>query len=456
MVMLLTTMMPRFTLALLILFLGGAEFAPALRLRGDKKRSLKTSHLTKEVPEEGGDSDADLEEALAKTEKKWNAMDDFLEIMFTIACRWKHDKDVHGLASHKLKKAAEEGKTATTAEHNAFLKSIHAKNVKELEMACGKVDAVGMKKCRQGCQDRHHDQMEDRDKCDTACEKSYKKFESTCKSKADDLNTIYDMEMTTLAAKQGCLKDHCEKFPTVYTKEKGDAQKKEVDERCEKYCTEDNVKVRCEQKFALESDMMQADIKAKCNEKHGSTSDCLGEKKEDLKAEDEKCTGDKEKCASQHDECMGAGEADQVQATCDARKKMCEEQVTEACLKKFKAGLEAATEACGDETAEATEKCEEETMKEKEEEEVKSCVEGGVPKCDKDCHKKCDVEGMNTCLDALAPGDQDPTNDFCNAFWGFIRDSSQIDPVTGDPIALLSPSAIQRLQKIAPPLPAGH
>jgi len=383
---------------------------------------------------------------LAKTKKKWGAMNDFLEIMFTIACRWKHDKDVHGLASHKLQKAFDAGKKATTGEHNEFMKSIHAKNVEELNMACGQVVAVGLKKCRLGCQERHHNQMDDREKCDTACEDSYKKFEGTCKSKADDLETIYKAEMTALAAKQGCLEEHCAKFPTVYTKEKGEEQKKEVDDRCKTYCEEDKVKVRCEGKFALQADMMVADIKAECNAEHGSNADCLKEKKADVEAADEKCVADKDTCASQHDECMGSGPEGQVKATCDARKKMCEEQVTERCQAEFKAGLEKATKECESETEEATEKCQDETMKKKEEEEVKACVEGGQPKCDKDCHKKCDVDKMNTCLDAFAPGDSNPTNDFCKAFWGFLKDSSEQDPVTGDPIVLLSHATILKLE----------
>merc|ERR1719282_2087499 len=48
----------------------------------------------------------------AEIKKKWDNMDEFLRIMFTMACKWKHGKDVQGLKAHLMKEgdlSAQEG-----------------------------------------------------------------------------------------------------------------------------------------------------------------------------------------------------------------------------------------------------------------------------------------------------------------------------------------------------------
>ena len=37
-------------------------------------------------------------------EEKWDKMDEFLKVMFTMTCKWKNGKDVSGAAAEKLKK----------------------------------------------------------------------------------------------------------------------------------------------------------------------------------------------------------------------------------------------------------------------------------------------------------------------------------------------------------------
>merc|ERR1712146_515026 len=112
---------------------------------------------------------------------------------------------------------------------------IHDKNVEELSLACGQIVAVQEKKCRM-LPEIYHDQMEERNARDGKCEKAYDDFETTCKSKAGDLEKIYKLQVQTMAAKQKCYGDWCPEFPTVYTMDGADAQNAEVEKRCKPRC----------------------------------------------------------------------------------------------------------------------------------------------------------------------------------------------------------------------------
>jgi len=309
-----------------------------------------------------------------------------------VACRSKHQKDVHGLAAHTLKKDE-----LTLDEFNDLKKEIQAKNLVELKQACGMIVAQGEKKCRSGCATSFNAKMELRNECDGKCVQSYKNFEAGCLSKAKDLETVYEAEMKKQMAMQKCFTDHCEHFPTVATLEDEEKQKEEVDKRCEDYCDEEKVSIRCEGKVRFDAGFWGGAIKDTCWGKE-DLKGCLDEKKKDLNPDDMK-------------------------------------------PEEYKASLTKAKTECEKSADESMKKCEAEEYKKREEDAQKECEETSAPKCDKDCHKLCEVERMNNCIGKLNTEVKDATQDYCTEMWKFIHETSEKDPATGMPIVLLGKNA---------------
>jgi len=372
---------------------------------------------------------------------KWDKMDDFLETMFVIACKWKHGKDVNGVAAEKLKDG--DIKPKELASFNAKTQS---QNVAGVKRACGLIVAKGKKNCRQSCADRlgtmDSKVMEQRADCDKTCVKRYSEFEKSCNSKADNLKMLYDAKQKMAAAKKECYEGHCSKFPTVWMKDSGDMSS-EVDTQCKKACTEDRVKVTCEHKFALEIDFTMAKIESAC-QADSDVSKCFSKEKESLSSDHESCaSGGKTDCGGSFDKCKTDGKIDDTHKNaaefCDERKKMCLEQVDEKCLKSHKGDLEKAKNECEKKDSGRQKKCVSEKTKEKEEKQVAACVEKKKPTCDEDCHASCNTDKMNTCLGNLG-STSELTSEFCTDFWQLLHESSEVDPETGNPIVLLSTS----------------
>lgn len=370
--------------------------------------------------------------------EKWDKMDEFLETMFVMACKWKHGKDVNGLASEKLKDGDIKPK-----ELSSFKAKTQDDNVEGVLRACGMIVAKGKKKCRQSCADRLGTMdsavMEERAKCDKTCVQRYNEFEGSCHSKADNLKTLYGAKLKMAAAKKECYEGHCHKFPTVWMKDRDD-MKDEVDKQCEKACTEDRVKVSCEHKFALEIDFTMAKIESEC-QAEGEVKQCFNDKKGGIKDDTDACTSDGEtSCDDGFSECKEDGKVQDTHKNakefCEERKKMCLEQVDKKCVKQNKDALESARKGCEKDDSARQKKCVSDTSKEKEKEEVEKCVEEKMPTCDEDCHGSCNTDKMNTCLDNLG-STAELTTEFCSDFWRMLHESSEVDPVTGNPIVLL-------------------
>jgi len=208
--------------------------------------------------------------------EKWDKMDDFLETMFVMACTWKHGKDVTGLAAAKLK-----NEDIQPNEVAAFTGKTQDKNVQGVLRACGMIVAKGKKSCRQSCATRFGTMdskvMEERAACDKTCVERYSEFEKSCRSKADNLKTVYDMKQQMAAAKKQCYEGHCSKFPTIWMKDRADMSA-ELDTQCDSACTENRVKVLCEHKFSLEIDFTMAKVESACQAK-STVSACFDTKK---------------------------------------------------------------------------------------------------------------------------------------------------------------------------------
>lgn len=346
-----------------------------------------------EEPEKAEESEGageSLEDKLLDIKDKWDKMGQFLEIMFVIACRQKHKTDVHGLAVHKMKN---EG--LTLKEFNEVKRDIHDKNLVELKQACGMIVAKGEKNCRLGCAESFNAKLELRQECDQKCVKSYENFQKTCMSKAGDLEVVYKQEVETQENMQKCLIEHCERFPTVYTKEKED-QKAEVEAQCDKYCEEDRVEQRCGMKVRRDEAFWGGAIKDDCWGKTNKVQECY-EKEKKVEGPD------------------GILTPEQLKEELGKAKKKCEAESE----KEFK-------------------KCVDESFEKRREEELKTCVKEGQPQCKKDCAKTCEVDRMNACLDK-ADIYGNPTQDYCSSMWKFLHESSDVDPVTGMPIVLIQP-----------------
>lgn len=372
--------------------------------------------------------------------EKWDKMDEFLGIMFTMACKWKHGKDVHGLAAEKLK----EGEVDGADGYNDYVAKTQAENVKGLTVACGNIVAVGKKKCRQGCATRWNEKMGKRDGCDEKCVSVYDTFETSCKSKVDNLDKVYNQKNERKAAQKQCYKGFCEPFPMVWMKAEESEMKDEVKTQCENRCTDDAIKSGCQKKWALEVDFIIAEVGSKCAEESG-VSKCFDSKKESIDSDYKKCKSDTEKsCGDDYKTCKDKGNTDNTfkdaKAFCDDRKKMCLKQADEKCIDENKANLDKAQKGCEETADKALTKCKEDTLKEKEEKAEKKCISETTPTCKDDCAAKCQVGKMNKCLDTLSQKD-DPTKMFCQDFWRLLHESSEVDPVTGNPIVLLASKA---------------
>lgn len=361
---------------------------------------------------------------------KWDKMDEFLKIMFTIACKAKHGKDIDGLAAEKLK----EGEIEHT-ELGDFKKDLHQENLVDLVQDCGMITANGAESCRAGCGERWGNKMEKRSDCDRKCVTTYKRFEKSCKGKAEHLEKVYGMKLKAAAARKTCFEGFCEPFPTVWMISKEADMAAERDELCKKRCTKDQIKVSCEQKWRLTVDFKTADITQACHDE-GKVKECFSKKKADEDKKHSTCDGDgKKSCGGQFDECTKKGGKD-GEAMCTERRDMCEKQVTKKCLDDHKVALGKAQDDCEKTDAEAASKCESEKLTKAQEDHMKECEADRAKSCPGDCKSKCKTDKLHTCIGNLK-SDHDPAGDFCEDFWTLLHDSSEVDPVTGDPIVLL-------------------
>jgi len=374
-------------------------------------------------------------ETATEIKAKWDKMDEFLKIMFQIACKWKHGADVRGEVREKLTDG-EIGRNEV-ADTKAQLQ---ARNVQDMKQACGRITATFKEKCRTGCGDRWNEAMEKRSECDGKCVKVYDKFESTCDDKSANLGEVYEMSLKDAAARKQCHEGYCSAFPTVWMKTDKAEMEAERDKGCEGKCTEKSIKLACQRQWQLQADFVGDKVASACFEK-GTTKACFDGKKETASQKQETCSsGGKTGCTTQYDECVTAGKTDESHpdagAFCTERKKMCQSQVVEGCLAEHKSALDAAQKSC--ETADAATQtvCKEEAMAAKQEAASDKCIAEKTPACTANCNKKCDVGALDGCL-ANLKSEYDPTTEFCGEVWHLLQKSSEIDPVTGDPIVFL-------------------
>jgi len=384
----------------------------------------------------------------AEIHAKWDKMDDFLEVMFTMACKWKHGKDVNGLAAEALKNGEVEGADG----YASHVKNTQAKNVKGLEKSCGLIVASQKQKCRQGCATRWNAQATERNGCDAKCVTVYANFESSCMKKAEDLEKVYEQKSSKAAGQKQCYEGLCKEFPMVWMKAEEKDQKAEVTTQCESRCTDENVKAGCMKKWALEVDFVSSSIASDCAEKSGVTA-CFDKKKGTTSADYDKCkTTTAASCDKDHSECTKKGNTDNTfkdaAAFCDDRKKQCQKQSDEKCLSENKAALRKAKSSCEKEAATKYTSCNDDALGKKEEASMKKCIADRGPTCKKDCAGKCQVEKMNKCL-LMHKSEDDPGQMFCKDFWNLLHTSSEVDPVTGNPIVLLaSPSQMASITPV--------
>merc|ERR1719263_1495624 len=83
------------------------------------------------------------------------------------------------------------------------------------------------------------------------------------------------------------------------------------------------------------------------------------------------------------------------------------------------------------------ETCKDTKLSKMKEDHEADCIKEEGPKCKGKCEGKCNVEKMNKCL-FLTKSEDDPGKMFCKDFWHLLHSSSEVDPVTGNPIVLLS------------------
>jgi len=376
--------------------------------------------------------------------EKWNKMDDFLEVMFTMACKWKNGKDVYGQAKAALK----DGEVDGADGYAAYAKDLQAKNVKGLERSCGFIVGDGKKECRSDCAARWNAIAGKRDECDEACEKVYANLERSCKSKADNLAKVYAQKAQKAAGQKQCYEGHCKEFPMVWMKADEKAMTAEVEDQCKKRCTDENVKIGCQQKWALEVDFQTAEVASECAEASGM-SKCMAKKKDAASSDYDACKKDtKASCDKDYDACTKKGNADKnfkdAKAFCDDRKKMCLGQADKKCLDGNKAALDKGESDCKEEAGKEKDDCMDKELTKREGEAEKKCIAKKGPACAGDCKGKCEVGKMNKCLLKLNSKD-DPGKLFCTDFWHLLHTSAEVDPVTGNPIALLSPKATVKL-----------
>jgi len=229
----------------------------------------------------------------------------------------------------------------------------------------------------------------------------------------------------------------------VWMKAEEKEMKDEVKTQCDSRCTDENIKSGCQKKWALEVDMLIAEVGSKCAEESGVTK-CFDGKKGAIDSDYDKCKSDTKKtCGDAYDECKKKGKVDKTfkdaKAFCDDRKKMCLKQADEKCLDENKAALDKAQKTCEELADKALTKCKEDTLKKKEEDAEKKCISERGPTCKDDCAAKCEVTKMNKCLEQFKTDPKDdPTQYFCKKMWNFLHESSEIDPTTGNQIVLIS------------------
>jgi len=376
-------------------------------------------------------------ESVSEIHEKWDKMDEFLKIMFTIACKWKHGKDINGAAAEKLKNGELE-----PDEVDGYKKELQADNLQAIVQACGKMTAVGKEKCRSGCGERWGKAMEQRSECDGKCVTVYDRFGTTCKDKAENLEKVYEMKLSQTTARKRCYEGFCPKLPTVWMNEPGATMDAERDTQCDQYCTPEKIELACQNKWQLEVDFVKSDITSSCFGE-GKVKECFDEKKTTASSTQTECSdGGKAECSTQFESCKTDGKTDstefkEAEEFCTERRKMCESQVVDRCLKEFNTALDTAQKECesGDSDAMAT--CQDEKLAAAEKDAMSECTTERTPTCVNDCKDDCNTDKLGECLTNLK-SDLNPTQDFCEDFWNLLHSSSEVDPLTGDPIVLLA------------------
>jgi len=369
--------------------------------------------------------------------EKWDKMDDFLEVMFTMACTAKHGKDVNGLAAEKLK----QGKVEGAAGYAAHVQKTQAGNLEGLEQSCGFIVGDGKKKCREGCATRWNGNAGARSGCDGKCVTVYANFEKSCMKKAVDLEKVYQQKNSKAAAQKQCYEGHCKEFPQVWMMGKAKAKRAEVETQCSSRCAGKNVKSGCQKKAVAGQKLVAASVASKCAAKTGVTK-CFKAKKSSVDASYKKCkTSTKAQCGKAFAVCSKKGNTKKsgkdAKAFCVDRKKMCLKQSDKKCLDDNKAGLDSAESKCKKSASKAFKSCKDTTLKKRMSSRMARCMKRSIPKCKKSCLGKCQVGKMNDCL-LMLKQKGDPAKMFCKDFWHLLHTSSEVDPVTGNPIVLLS------------------
>jgi len=368
--------------------------------------------------------------------EKWDKMDEFLKIMFTIACKWKHGKDVNGLAADKLAKGELE-----PVEIAGFKAQIQADNLQALSQACGKITAGGKERCRLGCGDRWGNAAQRRSECDRKCIDVYTRFQRGCNGKVENLKKVYEMKLSQSTAKKRCYEGFCADFPTVWMNENTDGMKAELDAQCVAQCTQENIDVQCERKWLLEVDFIKANLTQSCFEQ-GQVRTCFDGKKAVASTAQESCSsGGKQDCEAQFEACKIDGKVDttyrDAKNFCEERRKLCRSQVKDRCLSEFRSALDQAEDECQKGDSSAFKACEEDGLTKAQQQAFAKCSSERGATCPHDCRGKCDVEKLGTCLGNLQ-SDGDVAGQFCEDFWHLLHDSSEVDPLTGNPIVLLA------------------
>eukprot|EP00428_Durinskia_dybowskii_P031783 CAMPEP_0170242996 /NCGR_PEP_ID=MMETSP0116_2-20130129/21271_1 /TAXON_ID=400756 /ORGANISM="Durinskia baltica, Strain CSIRO CS-38" /LENGTH=432 /DNA_ID=CAMNT_0010493845 /DNA_START=44 /DNA_END=1342 /DNA_ORIENTATION=+ len=368
--------------------------------------------------------------------EKWDQMDEFLRIMFTIACKWKHGKDIHGESVEKL-----QGTPGAKASDMAGIKAgLQQDSLKELKASCGMIVAKGQKRCRQSCADRWNEAMKERSECDDQCVSVYTKFESRCVGKSEDLEKLYAVKQKMADSRNRCYMGYCGKYPSVWMKESEADMQSAVSAACDAKCTAEQITKRCENKWALEADFHRAAVRSQC-QGESAVSKCFEGKKGTASSEHETCASNgKATCDSQYADCQAKGKTDstfkEAEGFCADRKKLCNEQVDARCLKEHDAALNDAKAACESGADAEFKTCEDTKLKDLGTASVTEC-EGKLGKtCPEDCASQCKVPEMAKCLQDLSG--TDPAEAFCDDFWRLLHESSEVDPMTGNPIVLLA------------------
>merc|ERR1719215_2175507 len=354
-----------------------------------------------------------------------------------MACKWKNGKDVNGLAAEKLK----DGDVKGSDGYAAFVKEHQEGNLEGFKKTCGLVIAESKKKCRDGCATRWNAVATKRDSCDEKCESVYANFDRSCQSKVDNLDKVFAQKRAKAGEQKTCYEGHCKEFPMVWMKTEEKEQKDEVKSQCEKRCTEKNIKIACETKWAADIDFVRVKIDSDCAEKSG-VSECFKGKKDSVSADYDKCKSEaKGVCDKAYTECTKKGNADKnfkdAKAFCDDRKNVCAKQADENCENENRSNLNKAEAECNKKAGKELTKCRDDGLDKLKKDSEKKCIDKRKPTCKKDCNGSCEVGKMKECLLKLESKD-DPGKMFCEDFWTLLHNAAEADPVTGDPITLLS------------------